>query len=258
MSRSLNVTDLGWFQSQKITVVISRHANKKSVSILISCRYSLSVSSHVCPLSSYFPYWSLCAHVFVASVCPTNVFTVFVKTLCCCLKAHFFLDLLCQARVWPRASLSTGHWLHHARSCSTHAGKWAPYALALLPLSTVHRHPADGAQNHLCFLSTPCLLFLLLSVSASFSPLSCLAPFLNPRLSLLQSPNNWRVLFQCRLQVAFSATLDWMFFYTPWRSCELFVPLIPHVSWLITWRRHRQGSKPSVLPVQTRGSQLDR
>lgn len=173
-------------------------------------------------------------------------------------KSTLFLDLLCQARVWPRASLSTGHWLHHARSCSTHAGKWAPYALALLPLSTVHRHPADGAQNHLCFLSTPCLLFLLLSVSASFSPLSCLAPFLNPRLSLLQSPNNWRVLFQCRLQVAFSATLDWMFFYTPWRSCELFVPLIPHVSWLITWRRHRQGSKPSVLPVQTRGSQLDR
>lgn len=107
------------------------------------------------------------------------------KALGCCLKAHF-VDPLCQARVLPAASLSTGHWLHHARSCSARTGKWAPYALALLPLSTDQRHPADRMQNRLCFLSKSCFLFLFLILSLCLhSPLTCLASFSNPLFSLL-------------------------------------------------------------------------
>lgn len=118
------------------------------------------------------------------------------KTLGCCLKAHF-VDPLCQARVQPGASLSTGHRLHHARSCSARTGKWTPYALALLPLSTVHRHPADRMQNHLRFLSKPCFLFLILCL-VLHSPLSCCVSFLNPLLRLLLSHNKLVSLFQCR------------------------------------------------------------
>lgn len=104
------------------------------------------------------------------------------KALGCCLKVRF-VDPLCQARVGPGASLSTGHRLHHARSRSARTGKWAPYALALLPLSTVHRHPADMMQN--C-LSKPRLLFLLLILSLCLhSPLSCFVSLLNSRLSPL-------------------------------------------------------------------------
>lgn len=126
------------------------------------------------------------------------------KALGCCLKV-LFVDHLCQARVRPGASLSTGHRLHHAKSCSARTGKWAPYALALLPPSTDHRHPADRMQNRLCFPSKSCFLFLLLILcltplprSHSRCPLSCLASSLNPLLSLLQSHNNLRRLFQCR------------------------------------------------------------
>lgn len=173
------------FSHKNFMVLISRHVNKKSVSILINCQYavtaSISISSHVCFLSSYFPYWLLkCTCSCCKRVSYKCVYS-FCKTLCCCLKAHF-LDPLYQARVWPRASPSTGHRLHHARSCSACTGKWAPYALALLPLSTVHRHPADRMQNRLCFLSKPCLLFLSLCIHSS---LSCPASFLNPRLTLL-------------------------------------------------------------------------
>ncbi|KAM8762203.1 myotubularin-related protein 13 isoform 4-T4 [Acanthopagrus schlegelii] len=106
-------------------------------------------------------------------------------------------DITTQARVQPGASLSTGHRLHHARSCSARTGKWTPYALALLPLSTVHRHPADRMQNDLRFLSKPFFLFLILCL-VLHSPLSCCVSFLNPLLRLLLSHNKLVSLFQCR------------------------------------------------------------
>lgn len=172
------VIDLCWSQSQKFWFVISKHINKISVSNLMSCEHAWA-ASHVCSLSSYFPYWPvLRAHVCASSACSTNVFTVFVKGLCCCLKARS-LDPRCEARVWPGAPLSMGHRLHHARSCSSHVGKWTPCAPALLPPSVVHRHTADRTSHHLDFLckSRP-LLFLSFGLR---SPLSRLSLFSTPQ-----------------------------------------------------------------------------
>lgn len=89
-----------------------------------------------------------------------------------CVKAHF-VDPLCRARVQPWASFSTGHWLQHARSWSACTGKWAPYALDLLPQPTDHRHPANRMHNCLRFLSKSCFQFLPLFLSP-------LASFLSP------------------------------------------------------------------------------
>lgn len=139
-------------------------------------------ASHVCSLSSYFPYWPvLRAHVCASSACSTNVFTVFVKGLCCCLKARS-LDPRCEARVWPGATRSTGHRLRHARSRSSHVGKWAPYAPALLLPQTPGRQDTPPSWLPSSF---PSLIFGLRS------PLSRLSLFSTP-----QCPNNQRVLFQ--------------------------------------------------------------
>lgn len=173
MKRSLSLTDLCWYQY--LMVLIWSHVNKNSVSIRVNHQYPLNISSHVCFLSSYFPRRPVKAHMFVLqSACPSQrVYGVCRALGCCCFKSTLCGQPLCQARVRPGASLSTGHRLHRARSWSACTGKWAPYALAL---STHHRHPADRMQNRLCFLFKT-----LFSVSPS-NPLvpSLLNPLLSP------------------------------------------------------------------------------
>lgn len=129
------------------------------------------------------------------------------------------------------ALLSTGHRLHRGRSRSVRAGKWCPYALALLPPSTLRRHPADRKHNHLCSPST---------VGSSPSRLSALTP-----RSLLQSTLKSLVdlknFFHC--QECFSATpvLDVLSNAMSWLSRSF----CTHPG-LIIWRSLGQGGEPSV------------
>lgn len=80
------------------------------------------------------------AHVCVAGMRPTNLFTVFVGGVVGTLALS---APSCQARVWPRSSyFSTGYRLYHGWSRSARPVKWRPYVLALRPL-----RPADTQQT---------------------------------------------------------------------------------------------------------------
>lgn len=195
------ITKLHGFDFEACKQKIRLYPDHLSVSICcwiqrsIACLFSELIFSMLTRFFNVFFFSFTCTCLCCKRVSFKCVYRI-CKTLGCCLKAHF-VDPLCQARVQPGASLSTGHRLHHARSCSARTGKWTPYALALLPLSTVHRHPADRMQNHLRFLSKPCFLFLILCL-VLHSPLSCCVSFLNPLLRLLLSHNKLVSLFQCR------------------------------------------------------------
>lgn len=98
------------------------------------------------------------------------------------------MDPLRGARVRPRASFSTGHRLQLARSRSTHTGKWAPYALALLSW-TIDTQQAGCRTVLAAFLNAS----FFFSVSSS-----CLLPF----CLYTPSPLIPRSLFKSTLQSA--------------------------------------------------------
>lgn len=141
------------------------------------------------------------------------------------------MDPLRGARVRPRASFSTGHRLQLARSRSTRTGKWAPYALALLPWTTDTQQA--GCRTILAAFLNASFFF---SVSSS-----CLLPFCLYTLSPLIP----RSLFKSTLQSAAGgliSLLGCVGLFLPLRAVlvnprgnhTLFFPLIPHASGLIS------------------------
>lgn len=161
------------FNHEQFMVLISGNVNKKSVSMLMNFEYlraaALSISPRVFSLSSYFPCRPVKAHMSMLRA----------RVLQSCLRGWWspgllFKSALCGSRyarhVFGPEHLSSPRAAGSITPCPDLPWS-APYALALLPLSTDRRHPADRMQNCLCSVSPPHPL-----------PLTCLASFLNPVL----------------------------------------------------------------------------
>lgn len=127
----------------------------------------------------------------------------------------------CLARSAP---LSTGHRLHRGRSHSVRARKWCPYALALLPPSTLRRHPAVRKHNHLWS-----------TVGSSPSRLSALTPCFLLQ-SALKSLVDLKNFFHCQERFSATPVLDVFSNAMSWLSR----------SFLIIWRSLGQAGEPSV------------
>lgn len=127
------------------------------------------------------------------------------------------------------APLSTGHRLHRGRSRSVRVGKWCPYALALLPPSTLCRRPACRRHNHLYFPST---------VGSSPSRLSALTPcfLLQSTLKSLVDLNNF---YLCQERFSATPVLDVFSNAMSWLSRSF----CTHPGWLFGGASGREASQ---------------